>query len=104
MNTKIFLFCKKIHRILVLVISTATVFMALTGLMLKYTSFFSKYFGFIDLGMIRYVHNNLSVYFTIVLVLMAVTGLYMYFFTLPKRSPINDMLASNVSEPDVETK
>lgn len=85
MKGKLYLLSRQIHRFLVLVISTLTVLMAGTGLMLKYAQFFSKYLPFIDLGMARYVHNNLSPYFTGTLVLMAATGLYMYFFTLPLR-------------------
>jgi hypothetical protein len=54
--------------------------MAGTGLLLKYTSLASKYLPFVDLGLTRYIHNNLSVLFTIVLVIMALSGIVMYFY------------------------
>jgi hypothetical protein len=59
--------------------------MATTGAIMKYSAVFSKYMSFIDLGMVRYIHNNLSPFFTAALGLMALSGLYMYFYTLPAR-------------------
>ena len=60
---------RKVHRILVLAIVITLIAMGVTGLVLKYGS---------DDGTMRYIHNNLSPLFTIILVIMAVTGLYMY--------------------------
>ncbi len=85
MGVRLFVLCKKIHRLLVLVVAVLIVVMAGTGILMKYALFASKYFGFFDSGMIRYVHNNLSVYFAAVLGLMALTGLYIYLFTLKPR-------------------
>ena len=65
---------RKIHRFFVLIIIALTAVMAFTGIAMKYTLFTT------DLAMLRYVHNNLSVLFTAVLVIMAVTGTYLYFF------------------------
>lgn len=56
-----------------------TLIMAGTGLLLKYTSWANN-LPFLDLGMMRYIHNNLSVLFTVVLGLMALTGLVMYLY------------------------
>jgi len=56
----------------VLVVLVLIAVMAITGLMMKYTV------G--DVGLARYIHNNMSVVFTIVLVIMAVTGLVMYVY------------------------
>jgi len=67
---------------LVLVISTMVLIIAGTGTMLAYS--FSV-FG-LDLGFVRYIHNKLSIYFTFVLVLMTITGLYMYVFPTLNRS------------------
>lgn len=56
------------------------IFMSLTGIVLKY-SFFKK-FPSIDMGLIRYLHGELSIYFVAALVVMMLTGLYMYLFPL----------------------
>ncbi len=69
---------RRIHRILVLVITSLILVMVLTGTLLKYTVI-SEIIPFIDLGMVRYVHNNISPFLSLVLLLMAVTGLLMYF-------------------------
>ncbi len=76
---KFYLFCRKIHRIFVLTIVVLTIIMAGTGSLLKYSSFASK-ISFIDLGLVRYLHNNLSPWFTLALVIMTLTGLVMYFY------------------------
>jgi uncharacterized iron-regulated membrane protein len=65
---------RKIHRFFVLIIIALTAVMAFTGIAMKYSLLTT------DLAMLRYVHNNLSVLFTAVLVIMAVTGTYLYFF------------------------
>lgn len=79
-----YLLSRKIHRILVLIISVVGLLMALTGMLLKYTLIATK-FTFIDLDLIRYIHNNLSPIFSFVFLGMLVTGLFMYIFTLPKK-------------------
>jgi len=77
--TKIYLWSKKIHRILVIVIIFITIIMAGTGIFLKYSATFSRV-SFIDLGLVRYIHNNLSVLFATILFLMIVTGAMMYVY------------------------
>jgi len=79
--TKLYLYSKKVHRVLVLVITAMILIMAGTGTMLEYSV---SFFG-LDLGLVRYVHNKLSIYFTVVLVLMMITGLYMYIFPVLNR-------------------
>ena len=86
MNPKFFLLSKKIHRLLVLAISVLILFMAATGAALKFSGFFSKYLPFLNLGLVRYLHSGLSLYFTAALIFMGATGLYMYFFTLKSRT------------------
>lgn len=72
--SKLFLWCKKIHRLLVLIIVASTLIMAATGILMKYQ---------LDAtGQIRYVHNQMSIIFTVLLSVMAATGLFMYFFPL----------------------
>lgn len=75
--TKYYLISKKIHRILVLIITVLSLLMALTGLMLKYPAF---NLNLINLGLVRYLHNQLSPLFGIVLTLMIITGVWMYLY------------------------
>ncbi len=83
--TNTYLISKKIHRLLVLIILTIGLLMAVTGLMLKYPSFAMEYLPFLNLGKIRYLHNSLSLYFSIVLVLMIMTGIWMYIYPSIKK-------------------
>ncbi|NTU73303.1 hypothetical protein HGB07_03995 [Candidatus Roizmanbacteria bacterium] len=80
--TIFYLWSKKIHRVLMFVISITTIIMGTTGILLKYSFVTTKFLPFIDLGAMRYVHNNVSPLFTILLVTMAVTGIYMYFYPI----------------------
>ncbi|MEW6611011.1 MAG: hypothetical protein AB1352_05345 [Patescibacteria group bacterium] len=88
MNT--YLATKKIHRLLVLVISLFILIMAGTGVLLKYSIFVANNLRFIDLGMIRYLHNQLSPWFALILFSMALTGLYMYFYPFMRRKKGQD--------------
>jgi hypothetical protein len=53
--------------------------MATTGSILKFPGFFIN-FKFIDLALVRYLHNQMSLFFSIGLFLMASSGLVMYFY------------------------
>ncbi len=68
-----YMLSKKVHRIFVLIIIVLGAIMAVTGLDLKYPIVQ-------DNGVLRFVHNNLSPFFTIVLAIMALTGAYLYFY------------------------
>ena len=78
--TKMYLLMKKIHRTLVLIIITLGLFMVATGTLLKFPAFGAKYLSFLDLGQIRYLHNQISVYFTVALLLMMISGVWMYIY------------------------
>lgn len=84
MTTNLYILSRKIHRIFVLIISVVGILMALTGLLLKYTFIASK-FTFIDLGLVRFIHNNLSPIFSIVFLSMLITGLFMYLYPLTRK-------------------
>lgn len=84
--TNLYILSRKIHRILVIIITFLTVLMAGTGTVLKY-SFVAAKLTFIDLGLIRYIHNQISPFFTITLVFMMLTGIFMYIFPLLKKKP-----------------
>ena len=66
MTTKLYLLSKKLHRLLVLIIAVMTVIMGGTGLLLKY-EFITEKLQFISIGLIKYIHSSLSIYFVLAL-------------------------------------
>ena len=60
---KIYLWSKTIHRMFLFATSFLIIFMSITGSMLKF-SFFSRYVS-VDIGLVRVLHNDLSIYFVI---------------------------------------
>jgi len=74
-NAHIYLFSKRIHRLLVVLIILLTLPMSITGYMMRE----NKYFPFDPLA-IRMIHRTVSIYFTGVLGGMSLTGLYMFIF------------------------
>ena len=77
MMIKLFILSCKIHRLLVFMMSAAGLVMAVTGIFIKYQT------G--DAGQMRFVHSQMSVIFTVLLVLMTLTGLNMYLFPIFRR-------------------
>jgi uncharacterized iron-regulated membrane protein len=71
---KLYLFSKKIHRLLALIIAVMALIMMITGLNMKYGWFF------LDPLFARHLHNTFSIYFAVVLLLMMLAGLVMFFF------------------------
>ncbi|MBI5733874.1 MAG: hypothetical protein HY973_02935 [Candidatus Kerfeldbacteria bacterium] len=76
---RFYLFAKKTHRLLVVVIVFVTLIMAGTGTVLKYPEL-AKYLFKLDLNWVRYLHNELSPIFTTILILMMLSGLIMYWY------------------------
>jgi cytochrome b subunit of formate dehydrogenase len=74
-NTKVYLFAKKIHRLLVIIILTTGIVMAVTGLFMYSGNYLSW-----DPLMVRILHHQLSIIFTLVLGLMGLTGSYLFIF------------------------
>lgn len=68
----IYILMRKLHRIFVPVIIFLALVMALTGIQMKY------YIG--DEGLARYIHNNVSIIFTIVLAVMIISGACLYLY------------------------
>jgi hypothetical protein len=66
----LFVTARKVHRYFVIIILLLGLLMAATGISMKYSV------G--DTGLARYLHNNISVIFTIVLLIMMCTGAYLY--------------------------
>ena len=56
--------------------------MAITGILLKYPLWINSLN--IDIGLIRFIHNNLSILFTLILVLMTISGIVMYIYPIMK--------------------
>jgi hypothetical protein len=81
MKSKIYLWLKTIHRIFMYATTFLVIIMSGTGTILK----FPLKFRSLDLAYIRFLHNELSIYFTISLFLMMISGIYMYIFTFPKK-------------------
>ncbi len=75
-----FVFMKQVHRFMVLGILVLGLAMGITGVLLKFPSIAANYLMFIDMGYIRFLHNNLSTYFAVVFFLMMLTGIWMYFY------------------------
>lgn len=78
--TKLYLWSKKIHRLSILAVSFLSLIMAVTGLLLKYSLFAATHLKFINPGLIRYLHNQLSPLFALTLLAMILTGGFMYLF------------------------
>jgi hypothetical protein len=73
----IYMNMRKLHRFFVLIIIALGLLMAITGIMIKYMLF--------DAGMARYIHNNISVIFTAVLIIMTCSGAFMYSYPIYTR-------------------
>lgn len=65
---------------MVLIIMLLGLIMTTTGALLKFPKVATGYLTFIDLSQVRYLHNQLSTYFGIILFLMLLTGAWMYFY------------------------
>ncbi len=76
----LYIYSRKLHRIILLAVSTLILIMGVTGLAMKYPQFSQVLH--LDLGMLRYIHNQLSLLFVIVLGAMMLTGLYLYFYPI----------------------
>lgn len=75
----LFLLCRKIHRLSIFLTIPLGLVMTLTGLFLR-SDRFVFYLTFVDLRAIRALHRNLSPVFAVVLLIMMLTGLFMYLF------------------------
>jgi hypothetical protein len=78
--SKIFIWSKTIHRLFLYITTFLVFFMSISGILSKFIFFNSL--PFIEIGLIRKLHNDLSIYFVLSLTVMMITGLYMYIFPL----------------------
>jgi hypothetical protein len=78
--SKLAILSRKVHRFLVLIITVLGTVMAATGLTMHEAGEENNLFPFFDLNLAEKIHNTLSVYFTLVLGLMILTGLFLYLF------------------------
>ena len=88
----LFIFSRKLHRLLVIVISFLTLVMGGTGILMKYPDTF---YAYIDIGMVRALHNGMSLWFTIALLVMGATGLFMYFIPYLRTKKANEQNKTN---------
>lgn len=79
---KLYLYARAIHRSLVLLITVATIVMAGSGMVLKNPRIGQALN--LNLSLVRGLHNNFSLVFTILLLIMIVSGVIMYLFPLFK--------------------
>lgn len=79
--TSLYAFSRKLHRYLVLIMLGLLLVMAGTGLIMRYPGWFSWLPAWLPAGKVRYLHANVSTYFAVVIIIMALTGAYMYFHT-----------------------
>ncbi len=80
--TKLYILAKKIHRLLVLIILVLALLMMGTGILMKFPTLVTNGLTFINLSYVRYLHNQLSVYFSAVLAGMIITGSWMYLYPI----------------------
>jgi hypothetical protein len=78
-----YLFFRKMHRLLVLVTAFSTLVMAISGIFLKFSGL-AKALS-LNLSSIRFIHNIASPFYTILLMLMMISGVVMYFYPIIKR-------------------
>ncbi len=70
-----YLWCKKIHRYLVLIMTILGLLMGATGYMMHENTYI-----LLPAGQVRTLHNNFSITFAVVLGIMTITGLYLFIF------------------------
>lgn len=89
-QVKLFQWSKKIHRWLVVLMVLAALVMTVSGTILKFPGLFFTW-G-VNVQFIRFLHNQFSVVFSLLLLIMSVTGLYMYYFPIwqQRRSRLED--------------
>jgi hypothetical protein len=81
---KLYLYSKKIHRLLVMAMVALGFVMSLTGFILG-NGIVYRYLSTETLLLNRQIHAATSTYFALVLLLMTLSGLAMYIFPLVKR-------------------
>lgn len=77
---KLYAFCRRLHRLLVVIMLSLGLSMIGSGLLLKYPVAAARLFRGIDLALIRFLHNQLSVIFTVVLICMSLTGIVLFLY------------------------
>jgi len=74
-NSQLFLFFKKVHRYLVMLIIMTGLVMIITGIMLYLGQFL-----IFDSYTVGWIHNNISIFFAVILLIMMITGFYLFIF------------------------
>lgn len=74
-NIPFYLWCKRIHRYLVLATLVTSLFMIATGIMMHEGEYI-----ILSAATIRFLHNQMSILFSIELGIMLFTGSYLFIF------------------------
>lgn len=86
LSTKLLVWSRSFHRILVIPAFVLTIVMSISGLLLKSEL---GNFDSVNYGLVREMHNKLSVIFTVLLLLMSITGTLLYILPLIRMRKIN---------------
>ncbi len=74
-----YLIARDLHRLLMWATIVVVAIMGMTGIFLKFPIIANR-LG-LDLDLIRFLHSNFSLVFSLVMILMAGSGVVMYFYT-----------------------
>lgn len=75
----LFQWSKSLHRLALFGVVGLAAIMGLTGMLLKFPKA-ARFLPGVDLNLVRYLHNEFSLYFSLFLITMILTGLYMYWY------------------------
>lgn|SRR3989338_10284829 len=77
--SSLYLLCKKVHRITMFVAVVLILIMTFTGTFMKFP-FLIKYADFLNIIQLRQLHNAFSPYFSLTILIMLLTGVFMYLY------------------------
>lgn len=77
--SSLYLLSKKIHRITMFIAVVLILLMTFTGTFMKFP-FLLKYVGFLNVIQLRQLHSTFSPYFSLTILVMLVTGVFMYLY------------------------
>lgn len=91
----VYLLAKKAHRMIILPMIMLAVILSSTGAALKFPNVFSSV---VDVKQARYLHNQMSLFFSIFLFLMSISGLVMYIYPLINRKSTSKTTLTQTKE------
>ncbi|OGK20188.1 hypothetical protein A2866_01650 [Candidatus Roizmanbacteria bacterium RIFCSPHIGHO2_01_FULL_39_8] len=82
--SSLYLLCKKIHRITMFIAVILILIMSFTGTFMKFP-FLLAYFGLFTIAQLTQWHSLFSPYFALTILIMLVTGVFMYLYPILKK-------------------